>query len=247
MTISLYCGDCLEVMPTLPQVNAIITDLPYGITACSWDVVIPFEPMWREVKRVLLPRGVFVTTASQPFTSKLVCSNLAWFKYEWIWDKNRGNGHLVAKYRPMQQTESVLVFADSATIYNPQMTKRDKPRKFSKSPTPTAILRKQVYSDDYTREDYTERYPTNLLKISWASREGFHPTQKPVALLEYLIRTYTNEGETVLDICAGSGTTGVACVNTGRNFIGIELRPDYYAIMERRIAEAQQQPRLEAF
>lgn len=244
MTVELYLGDCLEIMPEIEadSVDAIITDPPYGTTACKWDTTIPFKSMWTELRRIAKKRAAIVLFSSQPFTSALVMSNPKWFKYEWVWDKNRGNGHLVAKYRPLQQTESVCVFCRGATVYNPQMVLREKPRKFGKSPSQTAILTEQIYSDEYTREDYTERYPVNLLHFSWSNRDGLHPTQKPVALVEYLIRTYTNEDDTVLDFTMGSGTTGVACIQTGRSFIGIELDKDYFDIAKSRIESAQ--PRL---
>jgi len=248
MTYKLYLGDCFEIFPTLDvgSIDAIITDLPYGTTACKWDTVIPFESMWKEVKRVLKPNGVFVTTASQPFTSALIMSNIDNYKHSWVWDKNRGNGHLIAKYRPLQQTEDVVVFCDGSHVYNPQMRKRKKPRKFGGSPSETSLCNKQNFKDTFTRVDYTENYPTNLLEISWSIRNGLHPTQKPVALYEYLIRTYTNEGDTVLDICMGSGTTIVAAIRTGRNAIGIEKDTEfgYMEIAEKRCKEATLQPEL---
>ena len=240
MTVKLYLGDCLEIMPTLAEVDAIITDIPYGTTACSWDEVIPFDEMWEQVERVT---GVFVTTASQPFTSKLVMSNLDWFKYEWIWNKVRGVGHFNAKIRPMISTESICVFGKNGHTYNPQMRERDKPRKSKNNAT------QKVYgkSDKYSGDILNKRYPVNLITFSKSSQADMvsHPTQKPIALYEYLVKTYTNEGDTVCDITMGSGTTGVACVQTGRNFIGIEIEPKYYEIAEARIAEAQLQIRME--
>lgn len=249
VTVTLYQGDCLEIMKTLPDasVHAIITDLPYGTTACAWDEVIPFAPMWEQVKRVLKPRGVFVTTASQPFTSALVMSNLDWFKYVWVWDKNRGNGHLIARFRPLQQTEDVVVFCEGGTVYNPVMVKRQMPRKFGGSPSQSQLTSKQSFSEHYRREDYLERFPTNLLTFPWANRDGTHPTQKPVALYAYLIRTYTNPGDVVADIAMGSGTTGVAAAKEGRGFVGIELDETYFKVAEKRIEQAQlQMPLLEA-
>ena len=241
----LICGDCLEVMPTLADGSAdmILADLPYGTTACAWDTVIPFEPLWAQYKRLIKPRGAVVLFGSQPFTSALVMSNAAWFKYAWVWDKNRGNGHLIAKFRPLQQSEDIAVFGNKTIQYNPQMVKRKKNRKFGKSPSESEILSRQNFRLDYTREDYTHRYPTNILCFSWATRDGLHPTQKPVALLKYLIRTYTSEGETVLDNTMGSGSTGVAAMLTGRRFIGIELDETYFAIAQRRIEDAARQAR----
>jgi site-specific DNA-methyltransferase (adenine-specific) len=239
MTVTLHLGDCLDIMPTLPEVDAIITDLPYGTTACSWDEIIPFEPMWKEVKRIC--KGAFVTTASQPFTSKLVMSNPEWYKYSWVWNKRLAGNGILAKIQPLKIHEDVCVFSENGHRYNPQDTSgkprwkggiKDKHGTFNNAESP------KVWSDKY--------HPTTILDFSGAGmRTGReHPTQKPVALYEYLIKTYTNEGDTVLDICAGSGTTGVACVNMNRNFIGIELREDYFKVMETRIKEAQQQMRL---
>lgn len=234
-------GDCLEVMPTLEagSVDAIITDLPYGTTACKWDVIIPFAPMWAEVKRLLKPRGAFVTTASQPFTSALVMSNPGWFKYEWIWDKKKGGNPLLSKIQPIKVTENIVVFSENTANYYPQMTPRDKPKSRGKNRGVKSQTTNNAFTDNKVYVDY---YPKNIIEISNASQKNkLHPTQKPVALLEYLILTYTNPGALVLDICAGSGTTGVACVKTGRDFIGIEKDAGYFEIMQRRIAEAQQQ------
>jgi site-specific DNA-methyltransferase (adenine-specific) len=239
-------GDCLDILKTLPDgaVDAVICDPPYGTTACKWDSVIPLDAMWAQLKRVIKTNGAIVLFGTQPFTSALIASNTRWFKYQWVWDKNRGNGHLIARFRPLQQTEDIAVFCEGATTYNPIMVKRDKPRKFGKSPSQSELTSKQGFSDSYTRPDYEYRFPTNLLRFSWANRDGEHPTKKPVELMNYLVRTYTNEGDTVLDFTMGSGTTGVACVQTGRNFIGCEIDPGYFAIAEKRIAEAQAQPLL---
>jgi DNA modification methylase len=236
-------GDCLQVMPTLEasSIDAIITDLPYGTTQCSWDVVIPFAPMWEAVKWVLKPRGVFITTASQPFTSLLVCSNLDWFKYEWIWRKNRVTGFLNASRKPMTQHENICVFSENGNLYNAQMRNgithiRGGYRRGSKN-----------YGEFNDKKyESNEWYPRSILDFdATILTDADHPTQKPVALYSYLIQTYTNPGETVLDICAGSGTTGVAAIQTGRNAILIEKDPGYFAIAQRRIKDAQQQPRLD--
>ncbi len=241
MSVTLYHGDCLEILPTLAagSVDAIITDLPYGTTACSWDNVLPFPEMWAAVKHVLKPRGAFITTASQPFTSALVMSNPKWFKYEWIWNKNNSAGYATVKYRPFIVTENICVFCNGTTTYNPQMVIRGKERQkgFGGS-------KSSVYGDISPMKGEVNNvyYPKNTIDISKVNQiENLHPTQKPVALLAYLIRTYTNPGETVLDMCMGSGTTGVAAVQEGRNFIGIELERKYYDIAERRIADAQKQ------
>ena len=239
-------GDCLEVMPTLApgSVDAILTDLPYGTTACSWDSVIPFAPMWAAIKHVLKPRGVFVTTASQPFTSALVMSNPKWFKYEWVWNKKKGGNIYLAKYSPMKSHENIIVFSDGTCNYTPQMELRDRVKRSRNYGTGEAIGGNRAREDKvYT---YTHKYPKSIVEVSNAVQTGkTHPTQKPVALYEYLIRTYTNEGELVLDMCAGSGTTGVAAINTGRRVICIEQREDYADIARARIAKAAEQARQE--
>lgn len=231
-------GNCLELMRYLPDcsVNMVLADPPYGTTACKWDSIIPLEPMWEQLKRIIKPNGAIVMTASQPFTTTLIASNIKQFKYCWTWDKVRGVGFQIAKYRPMMRTEDVAVFCNGGgaiATYNPQMTERDKVKKSkcyaSSDSNPLA------YNDGEERS-YTHRYPTNVIEVSNASQKGkVHPTQKPVALMEYLIKTYTNRGDTVLDFTMGSGTTGVACVNTNRNFIGIELDENYYQIAVERI------------
>jgi site-specific DNA-methyltransferase (adenine-specific) len=255
--VKLHLGDCLEVLPTLPDqsVEAIITDLPYGTTACAWDSVIPFAPMWEQVKRVLKPRGVFVTTASQPFTSALVMSNLDWFRYAMVWEKTMPLGFFHAKNKPMNTHEDVLVFSngivahenlsDNRMPYHPQMlpgipyTRLRKPR-----------TRGQEHGfdrpshRDYFLDNKGERYPGSVITCSNGNNNSVHPTQKPVSLYEYLILTYTNPGETVLDFCAGSGTTGVAAFNTGRSCILIEKVPQYFEVIQSRIREAQMQPNL---
>ena len=243
-------GDCLEVMRTLAagSVDAILTDLPYGTTACSWDSVIPFAPMWAAIKHVLKPRGVFVTTASQPFTSALVMSNVKWFQYQWHWKKERGTGFILSDRRPLMIVEDVCVFSDGQPNYTPQRNKLDKPYRHVLPSTKgryegaTKLNGSHVNGERVYRE-YTHDTPSQLIEFS---RDGIrqkdtHPTQKPVALYEYLIRTYTNEGELVLDMCAGSGTTGVAAINTGRRVICIEQREDYADIARARIAKAAEQ------
>ncbi len=238
----LHLGGCLAVLPTLPaqSVEAIITDLPYGTTACSWDEIIPFAPMWAEVKRILKPRGVFVTTASQPFTSKLVMSNLEWFKYEWIWEKPKATGHLDCDDKPLKAHENIIVFCEGTPTYNPQMIKGSKHTRGSRTAGPA-----HVYGnfDNRTITESAEYFPRTVFQFA-IENKGFHPTQKPASLYSYLIQTYTNPGDTVLDFTMGSGTTGCACMMTGRNFIGVELREDYFKIAERRIHDAAQQPLL---
>jgi site-specific DNA-methyltransferase (adenine-specific) len=240
--MNLYNGDCLEVLPTFPpaSVDAIITDLPYGTTAGAWDVVIPFAPMWEQVKRVLKANGVFITTSRQPFASRLIASNEKWFRQEIIWDKILAVGFLHANNRHLERHENILLFSEAQGTYNPQMTTRGKPRrKGGKSGGERELY--HFYGD--VQSFNNQYYPTSILEISNADRTGekrYHPTQKRVDLYEYLIRTYTNAGETVLDICMGSGTTGVAAVQTGRNFIGIEKEQKYFEIASRRIAQAPQ-------
>jgi len=237
--VKLYCADCVTKLPEIEtaSVDAIIADLPYGITACKWDSVIPLGPLWEQYKRIIKPRGAVVLFGSQPFTSRLVMSNLEWFKYGWIWDKKLPSGFLNAKRRPLHRTEDICMFCAGPSTYNPQMVKRGKVRKKG------GIIKdggSKNYGDYGTAVSYNnEYYPTNLLVFSNANRAiKQHPTQKPVALMSYLIRTYTNEGETVLDNTMGSGSTGVACVETGRNFIGIEIMQEYFETAQERIAEA---------
>ena len=252
--VKLCLGDCLDIMPTLEagSVDAILTDLPYGTTACAWDEIIPFEPMWAEVKRLLKPRGVFVTTASQPFTSKLVMSNVDWFKYEWIWRKSMPFGFLHAKNAPLKTHENIAVFSSGAIAhesisenrmyYNPQFSVGKPFVKHNNMETKHKWAGMGRPSNhDYTEVNDGTRYPVSVLEFGNGNSNNQHPTQKPVALYEYLIRTYTNEGDTVLDIAAGSGTTGVAAVNTGRNAILIEKDAGYFEIIEKRIAQAQRQ------
>ena len=231
--IELIHGDCLVEMQNIPDksVDMICADLPYGTTACKWDTVIPFEPLWEQYKRIIKDNGAIVLFGSQPFTSALVMSNKKMFKHEWIWVKNNATGHLNAKRKPMSIFEDILVFGDSVP-YNPQNL-----IPFNKK------VRRGGNGDNYGisgKENFQEytNYPIDLLCFD-SDTNKLHPTQKPVALLEYLIKTYTNEGETVLDNTMGSGTTGVACVNTNRNFIGIEMNEAYFEIASKRIIEAQ--------
>ena len=243
----LYNGDCLEIMPTLPaqSVDAIITDLPYGTTACAWDSVIPFDDMWRCVKHVLKPNGAFVTTASQPFTSLLINSNLKWFRYEWIWDKKKPVGWVFAKKQPMRQHENILVFYDKSPIYNPQPFKKSTTGYLSNKESITFIETmgdsKGRTSDNLNEEGYARSilYHIPVLNNLTNDKAGLHPTQKPVKLYTYLVLTYTNPGDTVLDMCFGSNTTGVACIETGRKYIGIENDRKYFELGQRRIEQAQ--------
>ena len=235
--IKLIQGDCLEKMKDIPDgsIDAVITDPPYGTTACKWDTIVPFELMWEQLKRITKKNGAIVLFGSQPFTSALVMSNPKMFKYEWVWEKNKASGHLNAKKQPLRKYEYISVFYDSQCLYIPQGTvettkKSIKVDKSNRSNTFGA-------EKDFTTSGITN-YPTTKLVFDnlWGNN-ATHPTQKPVALLEYLIKTYTNEGETVLDFTMGSGTTGMACKNLNRNFIGIELDPEYFKIAGKRINE----------
>ena len=238
--IDLRLGDCLEIMKDIPDksIDMILADLPYGTTACKWDTIIPFEPLWEQYERVIKDNGAIVLFGSQPFTSALVMSNPKMFKYCWYWDKVRGVGHLNAKKQPLKNVEDICIFYKKQTVYNPQMRERAKSRISKNNST------QQVYGkskDVFEGEKLDKRYPVSLLTFSKSNKKDFtkHPTQKPVALLEYLIKTYTNEGDTVLDNVMGSGSTGVACLNTNRNFIGIELDEEYFEIAKKRIEEVK--------
>jgi len=232
-------GDCLIEMPKIPDksIDMILCDLPYGTTACKWDTIIPFEPLWEQYKRIIKDNGAIVLTASQPFTSALVMSNPAQFKYSWIWDKKLATGHLNAKRMPMKKHEDILVFYSGVALYNPQLIKRQEGKRTNKGTGKIQGLNDSAYGirKDSSGE-YDFRQPTSILEISNADRtKRLHPTQKPVALFEYLIKTYTNEGDLVLDNCAGSGTTGVACKNLNRNYILIEKEPEYIEIIKKRL------------
>jgi len=237
-------GDCLEVMKELPDksVDMILCDLPYGTTACKWDTIIPIEPLWEQYKRLIKPNGAIVLTASQPFTSTLVMSNPKWFKYSLVWQKTTPTGFLNAKKMPLRTHEDILVFYNSLGTYNPQKTFGHK-RKISTAQHKRNCNKTADYGEHgLTTYDSTERYPTSILTFSTDKQKiAVHPTQKPVALFEYLIRTYTNEGEIVLDNCMGSGTAAIASLNTGRFFIGIEKEPKYVEITRKRVEQAQAQ------
>lgn len=238
-------------MPTLPagSVDAIITDLPYGTTACEWDSIVPLAEMWKQVKRLLKPAGTFVTTASQPFTTVLIESNFDWFKYEFVWKKTMPSGFLHSKNAPLKLHENVVVFsggiiahegkAENRMTYNPQFSAGKAYKKFNNVETKHkwgAIGRPSNH--DYLNVNEGYRYPVSVLEYPNPNHDNDHPTQKPVSLYEYLIKTYTNPGETVLDITMGSGTTGVAAIQTARVFIGIEQNAEYFQIAKRRVEQA---------
>ena len=237
---TIHEGDCLELMRDIPDksVDMILCDLPYGTTACKWDTIIPFEPLWAQYERVIKDNGAIVLTASQPFTTVLINSNLEAFRYCWVWNKKKAGNIFLAKKQPMKIHEDVVVFSKKPHNYFPQMIKRDKVKRSKNYGTGEAIGGTGQKEDKvYT---YTHKYPGSIIEISNASQKGkVHPTQKPVPLFEYLIRTYTNEGEVILDNCIGSGTTAVAAINTGRQFIGIEQDAGYAEIARRRIDELE--------
>lgn len=244
MNYQLHHGDCLEIMPTLPaqSVDAIICDPPYGTTACAWDSVIPFAPMWECIRHVIKPRGAVVLFGSEPFSSLLRCSNLDWYKYDWVWRKSTGAGHLNAKNAPIKMHENISVFSNGTTAncstqnmpYYPQGLKPCT-RVRNQSRINEVIGHRPSRAGNYLQD--FQNYPTTVLEYA-SDVDAFHPTQKPVLLLSYLIRTYTNPGDTVLDFTCGSGSTGVACAETGRNFIGIELDEAYFKIASDRIESA---------
>jgi len=243
-SVQLMQGDCLDKMRGIPagSVDMVLTDPPYGTTDCKWDSVIPLGPMWDQLKRITKPDGAIVMTASQPFTSALVMSNPKLFKYDWCWRKNRCTGFLNAKRQPLRNKEDILVFYQKQPTYNPQYSagkpyKATEKRKTNRVSDPT-VYGEFVHGPDFRNDNDGRRHPKQVLEFEAVASGTVHPTQKPVALMEYLIRTYTNEGETVLDFAMGSGTTGVAAMNTGRRFIGIELDPEYFAIAEERIEGA---------
>lgn len=249
--MKLYNGDCLEIMKEIPDksIDLILTDPPYGTTQCKWDSVIPLDKMWQQVERIIKPCGAVVLFGSEPFSSALRMSNLEHYRYDWIWDKGRGFGFANANKMPMKSHEIISVFYKHLPTYNPQMTE-------GTPYTTKAGVRKNVIKTlrdteniggDKTRQcacylaetvNNGERFPLSIITYT-RDTERIHPTQKPVALLEYLIKTYTNKGDKVLDFTMGSGSTGVACVNTNRDFIGIELDKNYFEIAKKRIEEAE--------
>ena len=262
---TIYNEDCLVGMADIPDksVDMILCDLPYGTTACAWDTIIPFEPLWEQYERVIKDNGAIVLTASQPFTSALVMSKPELFKHEWIWEKQKASNFMAAKYSPLKYHESIIVFGKGRIKYNPQKYKvLEIEELVSKSKKELEQImrnreydrfgkvdRRKVVNDQTTNKNHLGsgivrkrnvdtgyRNPKSVLKINKTINKNIHPTQKPVPLFEYLIKTYTNEGETVLDNCMGSGTTAIAAINTGRNYIGYELDSDYHSLAEERIA-----------
>ena len=234
--VKLLHGDCLELMNNIPDksVDMILCDLPYGVTQCKWDVIIPFDKLWEQYNRIIKNNGAVVLFGSEPFTSLLICSNLKNFKYNWIWQKNKVTGFLNAKKQPLNDNETISVFYKKQCTYNPQMTVAEKTYKrgMIKGRKSTCYGKEK----GFIQVDTGLRYPKRIQYFNNNyTKEQLHPTQKPVELLEYLIKTYTNEDEVVLDNCMGSGSTGVACINTNRRFIGMELEEKYFEIAKNRI------------
>ena len=232
-------GDCLELMKNIPDksIDMILCDLPYGTTACKWDTIIPFEPLWEQYKRIIKDNGAIVLTASQPFTSALVMSNPDMFRYEWIWEKSHPTGFATAKKLPLKYHENILVFYKKTPMYNPIMWQgkaNHGDNNYLKGLTNNAESQPNIKAVKANKNGI--KYPKSLIKVNSHNRADIsHPTQKPVALFEYLIKTYTNEGDLVLDNCAGSGTTGVACKNLNRNYILIEKEQEYIDIINKRL------------
>lgn len=239
--MKLIKGDCLDKMRDIPDksIDMILCDLPYGTTQCKWDTIIPFDKLWEQYNRIIKDNGCIALFGAEPFTSTLICSNIKNFKYNWIWEKDKATGHLNAKKQPMRKTERVSIFYKKQCLYNPQLTK-----KLEKNIRPATTKRKNI--DNYGSMDKESTrvipidmaYPTDILQFRGCfgdKGKSLHPTQKPVELLEYLIKTYTNESEVILDNCMGSGSTGIACLKTNRNFIGIELDDTYFDTSINRI------------
>ena len=233
---ALFQGDCLDIMPLIPDnsIDCIIADPPYGTTACKWDAIIPFDKMWEQLNRVIKPNGAIVLFGSEPFSSALRMSNIKQYKYDWVWDKKKPGAIGIAKWQPLRYTENISVFYKKTCNYFPIMTKREKIKKsrnYSHSEINNESLKEMTEN-----KVYTHKFPSNILEFSNASQKGkLHPTQKPVELMEYLIKTYTNEAETVLDFTMGSGSTLVAAKNLNRKFIGIEKEVKYYDLAVARV------------
>ena len=234
--INLYNDDCLKVLPKIKEetIDFVLTDIPYGTTNCKWDNVIPFDEMWNELKRVIFDNSCVALFGSEPFSSRLRLSNLNCYKYDWYWQKEKGFGFLNSKKQPLRNIETISCFYKKQCKYFPQMEK-GKPYLKKNKPNKNKGITNE-YTEPWTKSDGL-RFPQHL--ISFKKATGLHPTQKPVALLEYLIKTYTDENDTVLDFTMGSGSTGVACKNLNRNFIGIELDTEYFNIAKKRIDEVQ--------
>ena len=236
----LYLGDCLEIMKTIPNksIDCIICDLPYGVTWQKWDNIISFDEIWKHYNRIIRDNGAIVLFASQPFCSELIHSNINMFRHEWIWHKDKSGNFMNCKFEPMKVHEHIIVFGKQKGTYNPIMELREEKNKRKNKPrvNTSNILSTKVFETKESKGNSDYKYPTSI-KFFNSVRRGFHPTQKPIELLEYLVRTYTNEGELILDFTMGSGSTGVACLNTDRKFIGIELDENYFDTAINRIFE----------
>ena len=233
--IKLYKGDCLELMKDIPDksVDMVLCDLPYGTTACKWDTVIPFDKLWEQYERIIKDNGTICLTASQPFTSNLIMSNPKLFRYEWIWEKSRPSGSMLCNKQPLKSHENILIFYKKFGIYNAQMTETKRVVEKKRTVNKGEIVNKQKLTRQFDNQGLA--YPRSIQQFSNPNYKSLHPTQKPVELLEYLIKTYTNENDLVLDNCMGSGSTGVACKNLHRKFIGMELDNTYFEIAKERI------------
>lgn len=240
----LYCGDCLEKMNEISDhsVDMVLCDLPFGVTQCKWDEVVPVDELWKQYHRVIKPHGAIVLFGIEPFSSSLRLSNIKEYKYDWIWKKPRGTGHLNAKRQPLRDVECISVFYNGQCTYNPQYSKGTpysamKGGKHSRiNERGSTTYGRFMNGAEFRNDNDGFRYPKQVLEFGVVERDTLHPTQKPVQLLEYLIKTYTNENEVVLDNCMGSGSTGVAALNLNRKFIGIELDKHYYDVAARRIS-----------
>jgi site-specific DNA-methyltransferase (adenine-specific) len=236
----IYNEECIEGMNRIDDhsIDMILCDLPYGTTACKWDVIIPFDLLWKQYKRIIKKDGAIVLTGSEPFSSLLRTSNLPMYRYDWIWNKVIPSGMTYARFQPMRQHENIMIFSIDKCVYNPQMIKRDKP---IKSGGQKNLNSESTTIDQYKvhgfKRTYEYKNPTTIIEFMKIRKGSLHRTQKPVALFEYLIRTYTNENEIVLDNCIGSGTTAIAALNTNRSYIGYELDAHYYQVAVERIQE----------
>lgn len=251
--IELWHGDCLELMKNIPDksIDMILCDLPYGTTDCKWDVIIPFEPLWEQYKRIIKDNGAIVLFGQEPFSSKVRLSCLEMYRYDWVWKKQRPSNFQLMGYQTGRVHENIMIFSKAkacytkngnSMAYNPQMTERESPRTANVKiygNTATNILHNYKNGEKDNIKTYTHKHPTSILEFNTVERGKLHPTQKPVDLLEYLIKTYTNKETWVLDNCMGSGTTGVACKNLNRKFIGIELDDTYFEIAKKRIENEQ--------
>jgi site-specific DNA-methyltransferase (adenine-specific) len=238
--LQLLQGDCIEVMGTFSggSVDVIIADLPYGLTQAKWDSEIDLDDLWRCYKHVAKPTTPFILFASQPFTSKLIASNLRWFKYCWYWKKEKGNGFLNAKRQPLRSVEEICVFYQKQCPYYPQMIPLDQPKvEYLSTVTSEQFGTVKTHSTKPVKKVHHAHYPTTLLEFNRDKKNRIHSTQKPLALIEYLVKTYSKEGDVILDNVMGSGTTGVACKNLGRSFVGIELDAEMFELAKDRIAE----------